>query len=186
MFYFWSFFSRHSSYVPNFLTNIKIQYFKTRLRHFMYCCIALGWRFVDWPCRLQRLGQRQEARTGQGGPGTRGIIREEEPGPKECPVNTRVLNPFPGKAGERVQGATPSTPSSPSGQPGQGPTTPLHRATPSPRKLSSRIDLGENLVLASKSGSEVMVRAQDDRMKHFWLNGISLRGQTAELETSAG
>ena len=23
-------------------------------------------------------------------------------------------------------------------------------------------------------------------MKHFWLNGISLRGQTAELETSAG
>ena len=74
----------------------------------------------------------------------------------------------------------------PSGQPGQGPTTPLHRATPSPRKLSSRIDLGENLVLASKSGSEVMVRAQDDRMEHFWLNGISLRGRTAELETGAG
>ncbi len=42
------------------------------------------------------------------------------------------------------------------------------------------------LVLASKSGSEVMVRAQDDRMEHFWLNGISLRGRTAELETSAG
>jgi hypothetical protein len=48
------------------------------------------------------------------------------------------------------------------------------------------IDLGENLVLASKSGSEVMVRAQDDRMEHFWLNGISLRGRTAELETGAG
>jgi hypothetical protein len=31
-----------------------------------------------------------------------------------------------------------------------------------------------------------MARAQDDRMKHFWPNGISLRGQTAELETSAG
>ena len=40
--------------------------------------------------------------------------------------------------------------------------------------------------MASKSGSEIMVRAQDDRMKHFWLNGISLRGQAAELETSAG
>jgi len=72
------------------------------------------------------------------------------------------------------------------GQSGQEPTSPLHRATPFPRKLSSEIDLGENLVLASKSGSEVMVRAQDDRMKHFWPNGISLRGQTAELETSAG
>ena len=69
---------------------------------------------------------------------------------------------------------------------GRNPLPPLHRATPSPRKLSSRIDLGENLVLASKSGSEIMVRAQDDRMKHFWLNGISLRGQAAELETSAG
>jgi hypothetical protein len=63
---------------------------------------------------------------------------------------------------------------------------PLHRATPFPRKLSSRIDLGENLILASKSGSEVMVRAQDDRMEHFWLNGISLPGRTAELETGAG
>ena len=77
-------------------------------------------------------------------------------------------------------------PHPPSGQPGQEPTTPLHRTTPSPRKLSSRIDLGENLVLASKSGSEVMVRAQDDRMEHFWPNGISLRGRTAELETGAG
>ncbi len=45
------------------------------------------------PCRSQRLGQRQEARTGQGGPGTKGIIKEE-PGLKECPVNTRVPNPF--------------------------------------------------------------------------------------------
>ncbi len=55
-----------------------------------------------------------------------------------------------------------------------------------PRKLSSRIGLCDSLVLASKSGSEVMVRAQDDRMKHFWPNGISLRGRTAELETGAG
>ncbi len=92
----------------------------------------------------------------------------------------------PPQAGDRCWvPLAPLHPFPPCGQPGQGPTTPLHRATPSARKLSSRIDLGENLVLASKSGSEVMVRAQDDRMKHFCLNGISLRGQTAELETSA-
>ena len=82
--------------------------------------------------------------------------------------------------------SAPSTPPPPHGQSGQEPTSHLHRATPFPRKLSSRIGLGDGLVLASKSGSEVMVRAQDDRMKHFWPNGISLRGQMAELETSAG
>ena len=80
----------------------------------------------------------------------------------------------------------PPPPPPPLGSLGRNPLPPLHRATPFPRKLSSRIDLGENLVLASKSGSEVMDRAQDDRMKHFWPNGISLRGQAAELETSAG
>jgi hypothetical protein len=31
-----------------------------------------------------------------------------------------------------------------------------------------------------------MVLTQDDRGEYFWLNGASLRGQTAELETSAG
>jgi hypothetical protein len=72
------------------------------------------------------------------------------------------------------------------GQSGQEPTTPPPQGHPFPRKLSSEIDLGENLVLASRSGSEVMVRAQDDRMEHFWPNGISLRGWTAELETGAG
>ena len=80
-------------------------------------------------------------------------------------------------------GATsPPPPHPPLGSLGRNPLPPLHRATPFPRKLSSRIDL----VLASKSGSEVMVRAQDDRMEHFWPNGISLRGRTAELETGAG
>ncbi len=91
----------------------------------------------------------------------------------------------PPQAGDRCW-VPPASPPPLSGQPGQEPTTPLHGATPSPRKLSSRIDLGENLILASKSGSEVMVLAQDDRMEHFWLNGISLRGRTAELETGAG
>jgi hypothetical protein len=92
----------------------------------------------------------------------------------------------PPQAGDRCR--VPPAPSPPPslGSLGRNPLPPLHRATPSPRKLSSRIDLGENLILASKSGSEVMVRAQDDRMEHFWPNGISLRGRTAELETGAG
>ncbi len=153
---------------------------------FIPSCIALGWRLLIGPCRLQRLGRRQETRIGQGGPGTRGIIRKEEPGPRECPVNTRVLNPFSRKGRWEGTGCNPLHPFPSFRAAWAGTHYPLHRATPSPRKLSSRIDLGENLVLASKSGSEVMVRAQDDRMKHFWLNGISLRGQTAELETSAG
>jgi len=69
---------------------------------------------------------------------------------------------------------------------GRDPPPPSTEQTPSPGKLPSRIDLGENLVSASKSESEVIVRAQDDRLEQIWLNGISLRGQTAELETSAG
>ena len=83
---------------------------------------------------------------------------------------TSPLNPFP-----PLQGSL-----------GRDPLPPSTEQTPSPGKLPSRIDLGENLILASKSGSEVMVRAQDDRLEQIWLNGISLRGQTAELETSAG
>ncbi len=50
----------------------------------------------------------------------------------------------------------------------------------------SRTRLGENLTSASKSGSEVMVLKQGERGEYFWLNGTSLRGQAAELETSAG
>jgi hypothetical protein len=65
-------------------------------------------------------------------------------------------------------GATgPPTHSPPSGQPGQRPNTPLHRDTPSPGKLPSRIDLGENLILASKSESKVTVQAQDDRLEQI-------------------
>ena len=96
-------------------------------------------------------------------------------------------NLTPQETGDRVLGATNPLPPFPTFRAAwAGTHHPPPNQTPSPRKLSSRIDLGENLVLASKSGSEVMVRAQDDQMEHFWLNGISLRGQTAELETSAG
>jgi len=44
---------------------------------------------------------------------------------------------------------------------------PPPQETPSPGKLPSRIDLGENLILASKSGSKVMDQAQDDRLKQI-------------------
>jgi hypothetical protein len=50
----------------------------------------------------------------------------------------------------------------------------------------SGTSLGENLTPASKSGPEVTILTQDDREEYFWLNGTSLRGQTAEIETSAG
>jgi hypothetical protein len=50
----------------------------------------------------------------------------------------------------------------------------------------SRTSLGGNLTSASKSGSEVIVLTQDECGEYFWLNGTSLQGQAAELETSAG
>jgi hypothetical protein len=46
------------------------------------------------PCRLQRPRTTTRDETGQGDPGTKGIIREEEPGPRTCSVNAKVLNPF--------------------------------------------------------------------------------------------
>jgi hypothetical protein len=93
---------------------------------------------------------------------------------------------FPGKTGDkdRVQPLPPSNPLQ--GSLGRDPLPPSTGHTPSPGKLPSRTSLGENLTLASKSGSEVTALTQDDRMEYFWLNGISLRGQAAELETSAG
>ena len=66
-----------------------------------------------------------------------------------------------------LDATSPLHPSPPSGQPGQRPNTPLHRETPSPGKLPSRIDLSENLILASKSGSKVMDQAQDDQLKQI-------------------
>jgi hypothetical protein len=72
-----------------------------------------------------------------------------------------------------------------SGQAGQKPTTPLHIPLPQ-GNYSSGTSLSENLTSASKSGSEVTVLTRDDRKEHFWLNGTSLRGQKAEIKTSAG
>jgi hypothetical protein len=43
-----------------------------------------------------------------------------------------------------------------------------------------------NLTSASKSGSEVIVLTQYECGEYFRLNGTSLRGKAAELETSAG
>ncbi len=106
------------------------------------------------PCRVQQQrGSRDHQYQWQRG-GSRAL---------DLFIECKSLNPFPGRAGDRCW--VPLAPSPPSGQPGQRPTTPLHRETPSPGKLPSRIDLGENLILASKSGSKVMDRAQDDRLE---------------------
>jgi hypothetical protein len=101
-------------------------------------CIALGWRFVDWPCRSQRLGRWQELAIGQVGPRTKGIIGKV-PGPRVHPVDTRVFNPFPWKGRWEGTVSSPShytTPPPPPtlGQSGQEPTTPLHRDTSFPKK----------------------------------------------------
>ena len=79
------------------------------------------------------------------------------------------LNPFPGRAGDKYSGKhLPPPPIPPlQGSLGKDPLPPSTEQTPSPGKLPSRIDLGENLILASKSGSKVMVRAQDDRLEQI-------------------
>jgi hypothetical protein len=80
----------------------------------------------------------------------------------------------------------PFSPPPHQGRLGRDPLPPSTGHTPPPGKLPSRTSLGENLTSASKSGSEVTFLTQDDRKEHFWPNGISLRGQAAEIETSAG
>ncbi len=140
-------------------------------------CIALGWRFVDWPLPITatRTTTRSENRT----KGSRDQRNHHgEPGPRECPVKqgSSTLSLERQVRSYRVQPSPPLPHPPPplQGSLGRNPPPPSTELPLPPRKLSSRIDLGENLVLASKSGSEIMVRAQDDRMKHFWLNGISL------------
>ncbi len=88
------------------------------------------------PCRSQRPGRRQEARAGQGGPGSKEII-EERIGPKDCLVDRRSSTPFPGRAGEKVKGAVLTTKPPPPlfvGQPGQVPTTPPPQSYPFPQE----------------------------------------------------
>ncbi len=78
-------------------------------------------------------------------------------------------------------------PPPPTGQARQRPPYPPPQDLPLPQvSYPSGTSLGGNLTSASKSGSEVMVRTQDERGEYIWLNGTSLRGQAAELETSAG
>jgi len=57
---------------------------------------------------------------------------------------------FPGKTGDKGQSATPFPPVQ--GSLGRDPLPPSTETPPSPRKLSSEIDLGENLILASNLG----------------------------------
>ena len=132
------------------------------------------------------LGQRQEMKRDKGVQGPRESSGRRNQGPG---LSSQYKGPQPffqerQVTRNRVQPLSTLPPLQ--GSLGRDPLPPSTEPTPSPGKLPSRTGLGENLVSASKSGSEVTVRTQDDRMEYFWLNGISLRGQTAELETSAG
>jgi hypothetical protein len=60
----------------------------------VYCVSLSDGDLLIGPCRLQRPRTTARDQTGQGDPGTKGIIRKEEPGPRTCSVNARVLNPF--------------------------------------------------------------------------------------------
>jgi hypothetical protein len=133
------------------------------------------------------LGQRQEIDE------DKGIQGPKEPSGRrgQAPGATQQTQRFPTLFSRkrqvtrnRVQPPSPLPPLQ--GSLGRDPLPPSTGHTPSPGKLPSRTSLGGNLTSASKSGSEVTVLAQDDRMEHFWLTGISLRGQAAELETRAG
>jgi hypothetical protein len=139
------------------------------------------------PCRLQRPRTTTRNETGQRGP--RDQRNHQGGGARAQDLFSRCKGSQPffqerQVTRNRVQPPSPLPPLQ--GSVGRDPLPPSTEHTPSPGKLPSRIGLGENLASTSKSGSEVTVRAQDDRMEHFWLNGISLRGRAAELETSAG
>jgi hypothetical protein len=149
-------------------------------------CIALGWRFVNWPLPITatRTTTRSENRTR----GSRDQRNHQGGGTRAQGVSSQYKGPqpfFQERQVRRNRVQPPSTSSPPFRAAWAGTHYPPPQSYPFPKKTITRIDLSENLVSASKSGSEVTVRAQDDRMKHFWLNDISLRGQTAELETSA-
>jgi hypothetical protein len=62
----------------------------------MLCVSLSDGDLLIGPCRSQRPGRRQEAGIGQAGPGTKEIIGKV-PGPRVCPVDIRVFNPFPWK-----------------------------------------------------------------------------------------
>ena len=86
----------------------------------------------------------------------------------------------------RIWPAPTTLPSPPHlGKLGRDPTPPSRGHTPPPSKLLIWDQPRKNLTSASKSGSEVMVLTQDDHGENFWLNSTSLRGQAAELVTSA-
>ncbi len=95
--------------------------------------------FLIGPCWLQRprtttRNRQQEARD----PGTQEVIREEDLGPRSHTASTSVPNPFSRKGRWWGFGCTsPPLPLPPlPGQAGQRPTTPLHRAYPSPKQTT--------------------------------------------------
>ncbi len=152
-----------------------------------YTCIALGGRFFfNWPLPITATedNDRKQLDKNRGiqGPKESSGRRSQGPGATQQMQGSPTL--FPGKTGDKGQSATPFPPLQ--GSLGRDPLPPSTGHTPSPGKLPSRTSLGENLTSASKSGSKVTVLIQDNLVEYFWLNGISLRGQAAEQQTSAG
>jgi hypothetical protein len=123
----------------------------------------------------QKIGNKM-----QGDPGTQEIIKEEDTGPIRATQQVHVYLAFSSEAGDKNYLAPPSGYQS---KPGRTPYPPP-QGTPLPQvNFPSRTSLGGNLTSASKSGLKVIVLTQDEQGEHFKLNGASLRGQAAELET---
>jgi hypothetical protein len=107
------------------------------------------------------------------------LIMRGEHGHRSVPCDPRQVT--------RVEVQQPPLPLPPplQGKLGRHPPPPSRGHTPPPSKLLIWDQPRKNLTSASKSGSGVTVLTQDDRGEHFWLNSTSLRGQAAELVTSA-
>ncbi len=134
------------------------------------------------PCRVQQRRRSRAQQKQQEIPGSTYPDHEVRP--------WRYLITPPQETGGRVLGATnPLSPFPPFRAAWAGTPSPPPQGIPLPQE---NYHLGPASVKTSlrppnlESGSEVAVPAQDDRMEHFWQNGISLRGQTAEIQTSAG
>jgi hypothetical protein len=90
---------------------------------------------------------------------------------------------FSPEAGDENHLALPSDYQS---KPGKAPSRPLQVHTPPLAKMPIETRLGENHTSASDSRSEAMDWARGGCGDHFGLFRAPVRGQVAELETSAG
>jgi hypothetical protein len=110
---------------------------------------------------------------------------------KEVPGSILIMlvvhaypEPLFSEAGDKETRGGGSPPSSE--QPGQGPLLPPSSTYSTPCKGASETRLGGNHTSASDSRSEAIDWARGGCGDHFGFFSASVRGQAAELETSAG